>query len=75
MVFSNTSEREREMSEVLDILRGFNISITERPMAVVADAGDALGDGIEDELSGLANNVRYSFDVCLAHGYLSDILV
>jgi len=75
VVFSNTSEREREMREVLDILRGFNISLTEQPMDVVDDAGDALGDTIEDELSGLPNNVRYSFDVCLAHGYLSDLFM
>jgi len=58
------------MRNFLDILKGFNINITERPIDVVADAGVALGETIEDELNGLPNSVRYSFDVCLAHGYL-----
>ena len=58
------------MGELLDILKGFNIKITERPLTVTADASEGLGVDIEMELLGLPYNVRYSFDVCLAHGYL-----
>ena len=70
LVLSDSPDIDREMRNFLDILKGFNINITERPIDVVADAGVALGETIEDELNGLPNSVRYSFDVCLAHGYL-----
>lgn len=59
-----------DVGELLDILKGFNIKITERPLIVTSDTGEALGVDIETELLGLPYNVRYSFDVCLAHGYL-----
>jgi hypothetical protein len=61
---------EGDVDELLDILNGFNIKVTERPRIVTADASEALGVDIEMELLGLPYNVRYSFDVCLAHGYL-----
>jgi hypothetical protein len=70
LVLADTPEIEIEMHELLEILKYFNININDRPVHVVADAGDALGVAIEDELYGLSNTVRYSFDVCLAHGYL-----
>ena len=64
------SKDERDVGELLDILKCFNIKITERPIIMTADTGEALGVDIEMELLGLPYNVRYSFDVCLAHGYL-----
>lgn len=70
LVVADTPEIEREMHDFLEILRGFNVDITDKPVEVVFDARDALGENIEYELIGLPNSVRYSFDVCLAHGYL-----
>jgi hypothetical protein len=61
---------EDDVGELLDILKSFNIKITEKLFIVTADSGEALGIDIEMELLGLPYNVRYSFDVCLAHGYL-----
>lgn len=61
---------ETEVTELLEILKGFNIKVTQRPLTITSDLGDALGNDIDAELLGLPYNVRYSFDVCLAHGYL-----
>jgi hypothetical protein len=58
------------MNELLGILELFNIRVTERPVDLKSDLGEALGVNIERELEGIPYNVRYSFDVCLAHGYL-----
>jgi RNA-dependent RNA polymerase len=58
------------MTELLEILKSFNVKINEKPIVMTSDLGEALGADIEMELLGLPYNVRYSFDVCLAHGYL-----
>jgi hypothetical protein len=58
------------MVELLSILDGFNIKVTEKPLTMTKVLGEALGQEIETELQGLPYNVRYSFDVCLAHSYL-----
>jgi hypothetical protein len=58
------------MVELLSILDGFNIKVTEKPLTMTKVLGEALGTEIETELQGLPYNVRYSFDVCLAHSYL-----
>jgi hypothetical protein len=58
------------MSELLSILHGFNIKVTEKPIKMTKLIGEALGPAIESQLEGLPYNVRYSFDVCLAHSYL-----
>ena len=70
-----SSEDGTETTEFLEILKLFNIKISERPLDVTSSVGETLGANIEDELQGLPYNVRYSFDVCLAHGYLYHGLV
>src|SRR5271170_5350809 len=68
-----STEDGTEMTELLEILKLFNIKISERPLDVTSSVGESLGVNIEDELQGLPYNVRYSFDVCVAHGYLYHI--
>jgi hypothetical protein len=67
---AGTAEDESQMSELLSILHGFNIKVTEKPITMTKSIGEALGPEIESQLEGLPYNVRYSFDVCLAHSYL-----
>jgi hypothetical protein len=67
---AGTPEDESQMVELLAILHGFNIKATEKPLTMTKLLGEALGPEIETELEGLPYNVRYSFDVCLAHSYL-----
>src|SRR5256885_1479873 len=42
----------------------------DNPFVTTSDPGESLGSQIESELQGLPFKVHYSFDVCLAHGYL-----
>jgi hypothetical protein len=67
---ARTPEDEVQTTELLDFLKGFNLKISEKPFVTTSDQGDALGSKIESEMNGLPFKVHYSFDVCLAHGYL-----
>jgi hypothetical protein len=67
---THSPEDESNLRGLLEILGGFNIKIMEKPFTVTSDPGEALGPDIEKGLEGLSYNVRYSFDICLAHGYL-----
>ena len=67
------SEHGTETTELLEILKLFNIKISDKPVDITSSMGDSLGVDVEDELQGLPYIVRYSFDVCLAHGYLYSI--
>jgi hypothetical protein len=51
-------------------LQGLNIRLAENPIAVSSKTGNSLGTGILTSLKNLPYKVRYSFEVCLAHGYL-----
>jgi hypothetical protein len=68
------STKEDEVDELLEILKVFNVKVTEKLMAVTSDPGASLGVNIESELDGLPYTVRYSFDTCLSHGYLFTFL-
>jgi RNA-dependent RNA polymerase len=67
---TETAEDEKNLAEFLEMLGVFNIKTTNRPITITSDVSEALGMDIEAELDGLPYNVRYSFDVCLAHSYL-----
>jgi hypothetical protein len=67
---ARTAQDETQTQDFLDTLKGFNVKILEKPFITTSDQGDALGSKIESELDGLPFKVHYSFDVCLAHGYL-----
>jgi hypothetical protein len=67
---AKTAEDEAILAEFISVLGVFNIKVCEQPFTLASDIGHALGVGIESQLDGLPYNVRYSFDVCLAHGYL-----
>lgn len=71
-VSAKTPTDDSQVTQFLDALKSFNLKFTERPMTVTSDLGDALGTNIESEIKDLPYKVRYSFDVCLAHGYLSN---
>lgn len=67
---TNSPEGESNLRELLDILKGFNIKVMDKPFIVTSNPGEALGPYIEKDLESLPYSVRYSFDICLAHGYL-----
>jgi hypothetical protein len=67
---ARNAEDEEILSDFLGVLEIFNIKTSDKPVTVTSDLGEALGVEVETELEGLPYNVRYSFDVCLAHGYL-----
>jgi hypothetical protein len=67
---ARNAEDEEILTDFLGVLEIFNIKTSDKPVIVTSDLGEALGVEVETELEGLPYNVRYSFDVCLAHGYL-----
>ena len=70
IIGTETPRRTRDVIGLFELLKGFNIEISERPIVATSDIGDALGTNIEGELQGLPYPVRYSFDVCISQGYL-----
>jgi hypothetical protein len=72
---ARTPEDEIQTKELLEILKGFNVRIMDKPFVTTSDPGESLGSRIESELQGLPFKVHYSFDVCLAHGYLYSHLI
>lgn len=63
-------ETDAELQEFIDILSIFNLKLNEKPIRVSSDFTRGLGTEIELHLQELPYNVRYSFDVCLSHGFL-----
>jgi len=64
---------EQELSnaeEMIRVLQALNVRFSDRPIVLTSDLGVSLGPQITASLQGLPYKVRYSLDVCLAHGFL-----
>ena len=63
-----------DVGDLLESLEKFNITANKNQFTVTTEHEDALGIDLEAEMQDLPYRVRYSFDVCLSHGYLYTLL-